>query len=144
MSDDDRKAQEIAKRMMAAEGTSPQWNLEYEDGGVGWARVSFVITEEMLNGHHNAHGGMIFSLADSAFAYACNSRNQIAVGYNATITFLSPGKLGERLTATADEVARGGLSGCYTVLVKGEDDRTVAVFQGLSRASRRPVLDGVD
>ena len=142
MNDDDSTAQDIARKMMAAEGTSRCWNLQYEDGGVGWARVSFVVTADMLNGHQNAHGGMIFSLADSAFAYACNSRNHMSVAHNATVTFLSPGKLGERLTATADEVAREGRSGCYKVVVQGQDGRTVAVFQGLSRALRQPALEG--
>ena len=79
------------------------------------------------------HGGYIFTLADSAFAFACNSYNQITVAQENQITYLSPGKAGERLTATANETAKTGRSGVYDVTVIGGDGRQVAVFRGLSR-----------
>lgn len=87
----------------------------------------------MLNGHGICHGGFIFTLADSAFAFACNSYNQLAVAQQNQITYLAPGREGERLQATALEVSRSGRSGVYDVFVTGGDGRSVAVFRGLSR-----------
>jgi acyl-CoA thioesterase len=144
MNKDDLRAQRIARKMMNDEGTAPDWRLEYEDGGVGWARVSMIIKANMLNGHQNAHGGMIFSLADTAFAYACNSHNQISVAQQASISFLSPAKLNERLTAHATEIAKEGRTGSYAVNIMGADGRVVATFQGLSRTIRGQVLEEKD
>jgi acyl-CoA thioesterase len=144
MNKDDMRAKRIVTKMMSDEGTAPHWGLEYEDGGVGWARVSMVVSSDMLNGHQGAHGGLIFSLADSAFAYACNSRNNITVAQQASISFLSPANLGERLTAHASETALEGRSGSYAVIVKGEDGRIVATFQGLSRTISGKILNEED
>ena len=138
---DDELAREIGRAMNAREGTSAAWGLKYEDGGLGWARASMRIGKDMLNGHGSVHGGLIFALADNAFAYACNSRNQVTVAQQASITFLSAGKLGEVITATAREQAQVGRSGVYTVKVRGEDGRMIAVFQGQSRTVRGHILD---
>jgi acyl-CoA thioesterase len=108
--------------------------------GEGYAKVSLAITADMLNGLGTAHGGVIFTLADCAFAYACNSRNEAAVAQQASITFLTPGRAGETLTAEATEQAAEGRAGVYTVAVTGADGRMVAVFQGLSRSIGKPVL----
>ncbi len=106
----------------------------------GYARLSLAVTADMLNGHGTLHGGVIFTLADCAFAYACNSRNEAAVAQQASITYLSPGRAGETLTAEATEQATAGRAGVYTVAVTGEDARTIAIFQGLSRAIGKNVL----
>lgn len=129
----DSLAQRIAKHMMNHEGVVDLLALEYDDGGAGWAQVSLIIKKNMLNGHGSVHGGIIFSLADSAFAYACNSHNKTSVAQQASISFLSPGLLGERLTARAHENGVVGRSGVYTVEITGKDKRVVAVFQGLAR-----------
>lgn len=92
------------------------------------------VRPDMLNGHGICHGGFIFTLADSAFAFACNSYNQTTVAQQNQITYLSPGQPEERLTAAAREVSRSGRSGIYDVTVTGEDDRVVALFRGLSRS----------
>lgn len=99
----------------------------------GAAELSLVIEPHHLNGHGICHGGFIFTLADSAFAFACNSYNQITVAQENTITFLAPGALGEVLTATAKEMFRTGRSGVYDVTVTGNDGRKIALFRGLSR-----------
>ena len=96
--------------------------------------MSFEVQDHHLNGHDICHGGYIFTLADSTFAFACNSYNQATVAQENQITFLSPGRGGERLTAYAEETARAGRSGVYDVTVTGEDGRKVAVFRGLSRS----------
>lgn len=141
MSHVDQMAQAIARKMMSQEGTSPAWGLEYVDGGVGWATVRFKIKPDMINGYDMIHGGMIFALADSAFAYACNSRNQRAVAQQASINFLSSAVKGETLTATAREEALKGRSGVYTVTITADDGRTIAIFQGLSRTVRGQIIE---
>jgi acyl-CoA thioesterase len=88
----------------------------------------------MVNGHGLAHGGFIFTLADSAFAFACNSRNQKQVAHNCQITYVAPGRLGSRLTATASERQRGERSGIYDVTVRDEAGVVIAEFRGHSRA----------
>lgn len=139
----DSDALAVARRMQSLEGTSPAWDLTLEDAGVGRARVSMIVRDDMLNGFKTAHGGMIFALADTAFAYACNSRNVMTFAQQAAISFLSPGRPGERLTADAREDAASGRTGVYTVRVTGEDGRMVAVFHGLSRAAGGPVIEGL-
>ena len=91
------------------------------------------VRADMVNGHAICHGGYIFTLADSTFAFACNSYNQVTVAQENSITYLSPGKPGERLTAVGVESAKNGRSGVYDITVTGEDGRKVALFRGLSR-----------
>jgi acyl-CoA thioesterase len=99
----------------------------------GLATLTMSVTEAMVNGHGLCHGGYIFALADSAFAFACNSHNQRAVAQTCTITYVSPAKLGDRLIAKCREVSRVGRSGIYDVTVTREDTEVVAEFRGLSR-----------
>lgn len=124
----------IARRLHAAEGTSRVLGLEFESASEGAARAAMVIREDMLNGHGVAHGGMIFLLADTAFAWACNSRNVKTFAQHAAISFLAPARLGERLVAEAREEAIEGRSGVYSVRVTGESGRVIAIFEGLSRS----------
>jgi acyl-CoA thioesterase len=100
----------------------------------GVAALSMRITESMVNGHGHAHGGYIFTLADSAFAYACNSRGQRHVAQHCQISYLAPGKLGMRLTAEARERQRGERSGIYDITVSDETGAVIAEFRGHSRA----------
>jgi acyl-CoA thioesterase len=143
-SDVSRLARRVADTLIAREGTSPAWGLTLEAADAGYSRVSMLLRADMLNGYGTAHGGMIFSLADSAFAYACNSRNIATVAQSCTIAFLDASRAGERLTAEAREVALRGRSGVYAITVFGEDGRIVAEMQGLSRSIGRPVLEGTD
>ena len=87
--DSDALARRIAEQLMAREGTAPAWRLVLEDARVGYARVRMKVRADMLNGHGTAHGRMIFALADSAFAYACNSHNRATVAQGSSILFLS-------------------------------------------------------
>jgi acyl-CoA thioesterase len=127
-------ATRVARRMIAEEGTGPAWGLELEAAGEGYARVAMRLTPAMLNGFGIAHGGMIFALADSAFAYACNSRNVKTVAQSGSIVFLDAAHAGERLVAEARETTLRGRTGVYVITVSGEDGRVVAEMQGLSRA----------
>jgi acyl-CoA thioesterase len=119
MWNDDRASRHLG---MALDGVAP-----------GTARVSLTITADMANGHGSCHGGYIFTLADSAFAFACNSRNDVAVAQHCSITYVEPVRIGDRLTAAAREVSRRGRGGIYDVEVKNQDGAVVALFRGHSR-----------
>ncbi|HRK63231.1 MAG TPA: hydroxyphenylacetyl-CoA thioesterase PaaI [Terricaulis sp.] len=133
MNEADALARKVADTMLAREGTGPAWGLVIEDAREGYAVVRMVVRPDMLNGHAMAHGGMIFALADTAFAYACNSRNEATVAQNASISFLNPARVGDVLIAEAQEAARTGRSGIYHVSVRAGDGRMIAEFTGLSR-----------
>ena len=98
----------------------------------GFAEMSMVVRPEMLNGHDVCHGGFIFALAVTAFAYACNSQNLNAVASGARIEFLAPGREGDILTAHAEVKAQGGRTGLYDVIVTDQDDKQIALFRGNS------------
>lgn len=98
----------------------------------GRASMSMRVREDMVNGHDLCHGGLIFTLADSCFAYACNSENFNTVASGARIEFLAPARLGDELTATATQVHQGRRSGLYDVTVVNQDGRSVALFRGNS------------
>jgi acyl-CoA thioesterase len=119
--------------MWATDSASQQMGMTVAEIGPGRAVLTMPVQERFLNGHRICHGGFIFTLADSAFAFACNSYNRVTVAQENQITFLSPGRAGELLTATATETARTGRTGVYDIRVTGADGRTVAVMRGLSR-----------
>lgn len=131
--DANQLAAKVAKAMLAAEGTGPAWGIVLEEAREKYARVSMLIRPDMLNGHGMAHGGMIFALADSAFAYVCNGGNHASVAAQASIVFLGKAEEGETLVAEAWEVAREGRAGVTRVSVKTSDGRDVAEFTGYSR-----------
>lgn len=127
------RADRSAAAMWATDAASQWLGMRLDSVGPGTATLSFEVQEHHLNGHLICHGGYIFTLADSAFAFACNSYNTVTVAQQNSITYLSPGQPGERLIATAIEVSRAGRSGIYDVTVTGDDGRKVALFRGLSR-----------
>jgi acyl-CoA thioesterase len=98
----------------------------------GYARMTMAVRGDMLNGHQTCHGGYIFMLADSAFAFACNSYNHNTVGAGCTIDYLAPGREGDMLTAEATEQALAGKTGVYDIKVSNQDGRTIALFRGKS------------
>ena len=129
-------AEASAKAMWDLDRASQRLGMVIDHIAPGQATLSMTVTEAMTNGHGNGHGGYIFTLADSAFAFACNSHNDITVGQQASITYVAPVALGDRLTATAREVSRAGRSGVYDVEVTNQNGRSVAHFRGLSRTVR--------
>lgn len=98
----------------------------------GYARMTMPVRNDMLNGHRTCHGGYIFMLADSAFAFACNSHNHNTVGAGCTIDYLAPGREGDVLTAEATEQALAGKTGVYDIKVVNQEGRTIALFRGKS------------
>lgn len=137
----DALARQIAEHMVASEGTGGAWGIVIEDAGVGHARLRMTIRTDMTNGHGTAHGGMIFALADTAFAYACNSRNETSVAASASIIYLSPAHAGDILIAEASEEATAGRSGAYSVAVRTNDGRAIAQFHGQSRVVGGAIID---
>ena len=137
----DEIADKVARALLAAEGTGPAWGIAIEEAREGYARIRMTLTPAMLNGHRIAHGGMIFALADTAFAYACNSRNVTTVAAQASVVFLDAAKEGDVLVAEAREVALAGRSGVTHVSVRTVDGRTIAELQGYSRTLGGPVVE---
>jgi len=128
----DDLAHACADAMWKDDDASSGLGMTIVDIGPGRATLTMTVQPHMVNGQRIAHGGFIFTLADSAMAFACNSHNEKAVATHGNITFIRPGKLGDRLTATAREISRGGRSGIYDVRVT-VDDEVIAEFRGHSR-----------
>ncbi|MBO6604613.1 MULTISPECIES: hydroxyphenylacetyl-CoA thioesterase PaaI [Paracoccaceae] len=129
----EERARRSAEAMWAGDAASKWVGMHLVEVAPGYAQMTCTVRAEHLNGHRICHGGVIFSLADSAFAFACNSHNQIAVAQHNTISYLSPGQPGETLTAEAREISRQGRNGITDVVVTGGDGRQVALFRGASR-----------
>lgn len=130
--DADQTAQLCAERMWSDDKASRHLGMVIDSISEGNAVVSMTVSDEMINGHDTCHGGMIFSLADSAFALACNSQNQIAVAAHCGIDFIQPAYRGDRLTASAVMVHQGGRTGIYDVAVTNQDGRAIAQMRGRS------------
>jgi acyl-CoA thioesterase len=130
----DDLARACAEAMWQQDDASRGLGMELVDVKPGQATLAMTIKPQMVNGQRIAHGGFIFTLADSAFAFACNSHNERVVAAQGNITFIRPGKLGDRLVATAHEVSRSGRSGIYDVRVAVDDGTVIAEFRGHSRA----------
>ena len=134
-------AAKVAHHMLAAEGTGPAWGIVIEEARAGYARLSMVLRPDMLNGHGMAHGGMIFALADTAFAYVCNGGNAKSVAAQASIVFLGSAAEDETLIAEGMELAHEGRSGVTRVAVRTSEGRAVAEFTGYSRTIGGAVIE---
>ncbi len=106
----------------------------------GYAKVVMQVRQDMLNGHQTCHGGFIFALADTAFAYSCNSHNRNTVASGCVIDFLAPAFVGDVLTAEAQEMSRTGRTGVYDTLIKNQDEKSIALFRGRSYEIKGEVL----
>jgi len=131
--DPDLLAQGCAEKMWDGDFATQNLGFVIDEVSSGKSKVSVTVTKKMVNGHNNTHGGFIFFLADTAFAYACNSHNNHAVGQNCFVTFLRPSKIGDNLTASAVERELSGRSGIYDVTVTNQNDKKIAEFRGISR-----------
>ncbi len=137
----DELADRVARHMLSREGTGPAWGIAIEEAREGYARLSMSVRADMLNGHRIVHGGMVFALADTAFAYVCNGGNEKAVAAQASIVFLGSAEEGQTLVAEAEEVATSGRNGVTRVAVRTSDGRAVAEFTGYSRTVGGPVVE---
>jgi acyl-CoA thioesterase len=130
--DEQRLAEQVSEVLLAQDRTSRGLGIKLEEVHPGYARMSMVVRPDMTNGHRIGHGGMIFTLADSAFAFACNSRNESNVAATASIDFLAPSHEGDELTAVATEVWRSRRSGIYEITVTNQKSERIALFRGRS------------
>jgi acyl-CoA thioesterase len=126
-------AKQCAEAMWIDDRASRALGMEVVDIAPGRATLAMTVRETMTNGHGMCHGGYIFTLADSAFAFACNGYNQRTLAQHCSVTFLRPAQLGDRLIAECFERTRAGRSGIYDVSVKRADSTLIAEFRGHSR-----------
>lgn len=132
MSDPQAVAEGSARAMYAQDRASQALGMRILEIRPGYARLAMTVREDMVNGHQLCHGGLIFTLADSAFAFACNTYDLVTVASAASIEFLLPGRLGDELTAIAEERSRAKRSGVYDVSVSNQQGECVALFRGRS------------
>lgn len=129
----DELARAVAAAMWADDAASSGLGMRLVSVAAGRAVLEMPVRADMVNGHGIAHGGFVFTLADSAFAFACNSRNQRTVAQACDIVFVTPAKLGDILVADAVERASYGRNGIYDVTVRRGDNELIAEFRGRSR-----------
>jgi acyl-CoA thioesterase len=129
----DALARRCAEAMWADDKATQALGMELRSVARGRSEIAMTVRDTMVNGHGLCHGGYIFTLADSAFAFACNTYNQRTVAQHCMISFITSGKLGDRLVARAEEQSRRGRSGIYDITVSREDGTVIAEFRGMSR-----------
>jgi acyl-CoA thioesterase len=134
-------AERVAEAMIQTDGVVRHLGLEVTGMAPGRATVQMTVRAEMLNGFRTCHGGYLTVLADTAFAYACNTGNECTVASGLSIDFVAPAREGDRLSAEAQRVSEAGRTGVYDVTVRNAAGDTVAVFRGRSyRLKGRPVI----
>ncbi|NKF23505.1 hydroxyphenylacetyl-CoA thioesterase PaaI [Solimonas marina] len=134
-------AQRVVRRMLEGDTATAMLGMEVESVASGRAVVAMTVRGDMLNGHASCHGGLIFSLADSAFAFACNSGNQRTVAAGCQIDFVKATRLGDRLRAEAVERNAGSRLGVYDITVSNQHGELVALFRGKSCRIGGHVID---
>jgi acyl-CoA thioesterase len=143
VSEADQLARRCAEQMWSDDEASKALGMVLESVGEGVATLSMVVRDDMVNGHDICHGGLIFSLADSTFAFACNSQNQVAVASSCSIDYVSPAYRGDRLTASAAMLHQGKRAGIYDVQVMNQEGRLVAQLRGRSARTGGTLVEPV-
>lgn len=126
----DTLANEVVAHMMKNDLFSQWLGVEVLEVREGYSKIKMTVREEMINGFGIVHGGIAFSLADSAFAFACNNRNVLSVALDTAINFLKPVQVGDILTAEAKEIHNGKSTGLYHISISNQKDHVVAIFKG--------------
>jgi acyl-CoA thioesterase len=139
----DELARACADAMWAEDNATRGLGMRLVSVASGRSEIAMEITPAMVNGHGICHGGFIFTLADSAFAFACNSYNQRVVAQHCSITYLAPGRLGDVLTARAAETSRQGRSGIYDITISNQAGLTIALLRGHSRTVKGEFFPGI-
>lgn len=137
-------ARACASKMYDDDLSSRHLGIEVTITAPGCAEARMTVASTMVNGHDICHGGYVFTLADSAFAFACNSYNRVTVAAGASIEFLAPGKVGDNLKAFAREMHRGGRAGLYDVRVTNQEDKLIALFRGHSATLKDPMFSALN
>lgn len=126
----DEKARQVVDKMMKDDLFSQWLKIEVLDIKEGYSKIKMTVRTEMINGFGIVHGGVAFSLADSAFAFACNNRNNLSVALDTAINFIKPVHAGDELTAEAKEIHNGKSTGLYHISITNQKDHVVAIFKG--------------
>jgi acyl-CoA thioesterase len=138
----DELAQKVVTHMMQHDAYSRWLGIEVLEVKTGYCRIKMTVRAEMVNGFGIAHGGIAFSLADSAFAFACNNRNVLSVALDTSINFIKPVHVGDELLAEAKELHNGRSTGLYHITITNQKNHTVAVFKGTCfRTDKQLVTD---
>jgi acyl-CoA thioesterase len=135
------RAEKAAQTMWDQDHASQWLGMKVITVSEGRAILELTVAQHHCNGHGMCHGGVIFALADSAFAFACNSRNQATVAQHNVISYIASGRLGDRLRAEATEISLRGRSGITDVTVTNQTGTVIAEFRGMSRAIKGTVFD---
>lgn len=140
MTDKDILAQQVVERMMQTDYFSQWMGVQILGVAEGYSKIQITLRKEMLNGFGIAHGGITFALADSAFAFACNSDGKITVALDVSISFPKAGKEGDILTAEAKQVNKTNKTGLYLIEVKNQHNQLVALFKGTCFKTEKPLF----
>ncbi len=136
----DQQAAAVVNHMMAHDQFSQWLGIKVLEIREGYSKISMVIRSEMVNGFGIIHGGVTFSLADSAFAFACNNRNILSVALDTSINFIKPVHVGDELTASAKEIHNGQSTGLYHITIMNQHQHVVAEFKGLCYRTGKPLI----
>lgn len=138
----DELARKVVDHMMQHDGFSQWLGIEVLEIRTGYSRIKMTVRPEMINGFGIVHGGIAFSLSDSAFAFACNNRNNLSVALDTSINFLKPVHVGDELTAEAKELHNGKSTGLYHITITNQNGHAVALFKGTCfRTNKKLVND---
>ena len=137
----ERRAQRAAAALFERDRASQALGMRLAEVAPGRARVTMTVRPDMLNGHGSCHGGLVFALADSAFAFACNSHNEATVAAAAAIDFLAAARDGDQLAAEARELWRSRRNGIYEITVSNQRGERIALFRGRSYRVEGPVVN---
>ena len=140
MNEQDKLSKEVVEFMMTKDLFSQWLGIEVEEVTEGYSRIKMLIREEMINGLGIIHGGVAFSLADSAFAFACNNRNNLSVALDTSINFLKPVHVNDTLIAEAKEIHNGRSTGLYQVTITNQHQQQVALFKGTCFRTQKPLI----
>jgi acyl-CoA thioesterase len=136
----ENKAREVVDHMMDHDAFSQWLGIEVLQINEGYSKISMTIRKEMVNGFGIVHGGVPFSFADSAFAFACNNRNNLSVALDVTISFMKAVQIGDVLTAEAKEIHNGRSTGVYLITIHNQRDEQVSLFKGTCFRTGKPLI----
>lgn len=144
LNDPQQLAEACAEALLADDPLTQELKMTVVKVGPGSAELTMPVQDWMTNGHDTCHGGMIFSLADSAFAFSCNTENYPTVAAGCSIDYISPGHRGDMLTAKATKSHQRGRTGVYDIRVENQKGELIALFRGRSHRIRGVVIPGTD
>jgi len=135
-------AGKVVDKMMRDDLFSQWLGISVLETREGYSKIKMTVRPEMINGFGIVHGGIAFSLGDSAFAFACNSRNNLSVALDTSINFTRPVHVGDELTAEAKEIHNGKSTGLYHITITNQRDHIIAVFKGTCFRTGKPMIEG--